>query len=56
MSNMPKSPDTSTVNQSKGQTSVTVPKPIAEAMNLKAGQKVKWKVTGKGKLELNTNQ
>lgn len=48
---MPKSPDTSTVIENQGKTIVVVPKPIAEALGLEAGQKIKWRATGKKRLE-----
>lgn len=49
--NMPKSPDKSTVIENQGKIIITIPKPLAEAHDLKAGQKVLWKTTGKRKLE-----
>lgn len=51
--NMPKSPDTSTISiDPSGRVRVTIPRPLAEQLDMKTGQKVKWRVTGKGKLEM----
>lgn len=52
---MGKSPDTSSVTiDPNGRTRITIPKPLAQALALKTGQKVKWRITGKGKLEVSS--
>jgi len=53
---MPKSPDTSTVVKTKTQTYITIPKPLADQLDLKGGEKAKWALKAKGKLELNLQE
>jgi len=49
---MGKSPDTSTFSvDAKGLTKATVPRPIAQALEITSGTKARWRITGKGKLE-----
>lgn len=51
---MPKSPDTTTVTVDKaGQTSVTIPRGLARTLSMVNGQKVKWRVIGERRLEVN---
>lgn len=50
--NMGKSPDISTLHvDAKGLTKATLPRPIAQALDIKTGTKVRWRVTGKDRLE-----
>lgn len=51
VNNMPKSKDKSTVIVNQGKTIITIPKGLAEAHDIKAGQKVLWRTTGRRKLE-----
>lgn len=49
---MGKSPDTSTLHvDAKGLTKVAIPRPIAQALDIKTGTKVRWRITGKDRLE-----
>lgn len=49
---MGKSPNSTTVQEVKGQVSTTIPRSLAAAMGIKKGTKLMWRVTGAGKLEL----
>ena len=48
---MPKTTTTTVTQNSEGQYQVTIPKALADAMDL-AGEKVEWDVISSGKLEM----